>query len=394
MGNKQSSVNDESNQRKDEDPKNVPDNYISIPKTMKAAVATGFGEVDSNIFVRDDWPVPSLDGTSGNKTKDKEMLIRVLTCALAPGDPRILSGATDWIQLPKGGHPYVIGSDVAGIVMQVQPDEEKFNVGDYVVSRFELPGPVGGVAEYRIVKTSLSEKCPAGILPIHACGLSASAVAAKKIVQQYMKPNDRVLVIGAAGGVGYNVLQYAKLYGASFIAAVSTQQDRCDSLGVDRVIDYRKEKWWEMSEFQSKDSKFDVVFDLVDGDNWNIGGRSGNALHPRKSTYVSVVPGVATTVHIHSLWDIVKLSFSWTFKALAVKANPKLPRWAVGDGLDLKENELHGVLQDIVEGRLKPVLDPSSPFSFTEEGVRKAMALQESTHAHGKVVIEIAKNNT
>jgi NADPH:quinone reductase-like Zn-dependent oxidoreductase len=109
---------------------------------MKAAVATGAGDVDRTVFVRDDWPVPSIDRISERKTKDKEMLIRILTCALAPGNPRILSGATYWIQLPRSGHPYVIGSDVAGLVMQVEPKEEKLHVGYYVVSRFELPGHV------------------------------------------------------------------------------------------------------------------------------------------------------------------------------------------------------------------------------------------------------------
>lgn len=74
------------------------------PPKMKAAVAKGFDSVDENIVLRMDWPVPtSQDIPEGC------LLIRVLACALAPGDPRILSGATDYVQLPKGGHPYVIG---------------------------------------------------------------------------------------------------------------------------------------------------------------------------------------------------------------------------------------------------------------------------------------------
>lgn len=72
--------------------------------TMKAAVATGFGDIDENIALRTDWPMPK-----GDAIPEGYLVIRVLACALAPGDPRVLSGATDFVQLPKQGHPYVIG---------------------------------------------------------------------------------------------------------------------------------------------------------------------------------------------------------------------------------------------------------------------------------------------
>jgi len=64
-----------------------------LPATMKACMVTGFGEIDDNIIVQCDVPTPTL-GT----TKDSDcMIIRVLSCALAPGDVRILSGKTDFV---------------------------------------------------------------------------------------------------------------------------------------------------------------------------------------------------------------------------------------------------------------------------------------------------------
>ena len=317
------------------------------------------------------------------------MLIRVLAVALAPGDSRMLKGDCDWIQHPKGGHPFIIGSDVAGIVVEVSPNEKKFQVGDYVVSRFELPGPVGGAAEYRVVKTALSEKCPSSISHIVACGLPASAAAAKKIVRKWIKEGDRVLVIGGSGGVGSSVIQYAKLFGASYVAAVSTHKDLCESIGANRVIDYRKEKWWELEEFHSNESKFDIVFDMVNGENWTLGGRSSlGALRAKKSTYVLLGPGVATKIELHSLWDMIAISFTWMFDAARFNANRKLPRYLYESALDLEDGELQDVLQDVVDGNLKPVVDTRSPFPFTQEGVREAMKLQESCHAQGKVVVE------
>lgn len=363
-----------------------------LPKTMMAAVATGFGEVDENIFLQEDWPVPKFDSTGRKAKKAQDMLIRVLAVALAPGDPRVLSGACDWIQLPKGGHPYIIGSDVAGIVVEVSPYEKKFQVGDYVASRFELPGPHDSAAEYRIVHTKLSEKCPPCIPPVIACGLPASAAVARTIVKENMKQNDRALVIGGSGGVGSSVIQYAKLYGASFVAAVSTHKDLCEKLGADRVIDYREENWWEVKDFQAEPKKFDIVFDMVNGDNWTVGGHSNTVLRPRQSIYFALVPGVAVPIELHSLWDLLKLSVVWSTQSLIASPNRKLPKSVFGQVLDkLTENDLRELFEDVAEGRFKPVVDPASPFPFTQEGVRDAMKLQKSCHAEGKVVIEIAK---
>jgi NADPH:quinone reductase-like Zn-dependent oxidoreductase len=64
--------------------------------------------------------------------------------------------------------------------------------------------------------------------------------------------------------------------------------------------------------------------------------------------------------------------------------------WYAPEGLELKPGDLRELFQDIDQGRIRVIPDPLSPFPFTEEGVRHAMALQKSTHAHGKVVIKIA----
>ena len=355
---------------------------------MTAAIATGCGEIDDNISVVDNWQVPILRKGHKFKVNKDEVLIKVLACALAPGDVRVLSGKTDWIQLPKGGHPYVVGSDVSGIVVASNnKNKRKFKPGDYVVSRFELPGPVGGLAEYRVVKASLTEHCPKSIDPIQACGLTASAMAAKKIVSQCMKKGDRALVIGGSGGVGSSVLQYLKLQGAAYIAAVSTQDTLCKSLGADRVIDYRNENWWEMDEFQ--DEPFDIVFDMVGGENWEKGACSGRAIK-RKGKYVMLPPGVQSDIELHGWADMVAISCQWMWLMLSTRLSRKIPRCVMPDGLDLQDGDLRELLQDVAEGRLQPVLDPSSPFEFTEAGVRQAFHLQKSCHAHGKVVVKVA----
>ena len=371
-------------------------NTASIPSKMKAAVATGFGPVDDNIWVRSDWPSPEWPPPTKKASTNEKLLllIRVLACALAPGDIRVLSGKTDFVQLPKSGHPYVVGGDVAGIVVAVSKETcSKFRPGDYVVSRFEFPGPHGRLASYCVVEASLTEKCPTSIRPIEACGLTASALVAKKLAEQYVKPGYRILIIGASGGVGSHLLQYCsnKLKDSDDqrgdITAVSTQTDLCHQLGADTVVDYNKKHWWEIPEFQ--ETQFDVVFDLVNGSNWDTGGLSKKAVRP-SGYYVALEPGVQGEIEVHGVPDLVKLTFHWLWRLFWTWMHPSLPRWVAPDLLEIREGDISGLLQDVVEGRLRPVLDPSSPFEFTEEGVREAFHLQESCHAHGKVVVAIA----
>jgi NADPH:quinone reductase-like Zn-dependent oxidoreductase len=280
------------------------------------------------------------------------------------------------------------GSDSSGIVVACNAKETKFQIGDYVVSRFDEPQPVGGLAEYRIVKTCLTEKCPSSISPVQLCGLPASSQAAKILVRDYVKQGDRVLVIGGSGAVGTSVLQYAKLYGATEVVAVSTQAVLCKSLGATRVIDYRKQKWWQMEEYHK--NKFDVVIDLVNGDNWVKGGCAGTAIDP-KGTYVALLSGVETELEVHGLLSMAWLSFEWIGRMLWSRLNPSVPKWVAPEGLKLQEGDLYALLQDVVQGKLTPVLDPSSPFAFTETDVRKAFHLQKSRHAHGKVVIQVSE---
>jgi NADPH:quinone reductase-like Zn-dependent oxidoreductase len=352
--------------------------------TMKAAVATGFGAIDENIFVQEHVARPSLpDGDASHY-----MIVRVLACALAPGDVRILSGKTDYMQLPPGGHPYIIGSDVCGIVHDINDETIRFRKGDVVVCRFDEPIPQGGVAEYRLVKMDLSERAPPSITPVKACTLPASAMAARVVASKFVKPNSRVLILGGSGGVGTFLCQYVKLQGASYLAATSSQTKLCTELGCDCVIDYCQDNWWEVAEFH--ENKFDVVFDLVGGDNWKRGGCSGLALK-REGAYVALVPGVETEIVVHGPIDIAKIMFQLVFpKMLWSRMNPFLPTWHAPEALALKPGDLGELFQDVDEGRIRVILDPSSPFPFTQDGVREAMKLQKSIHAHGKVVVKIA----
>jgi NADPH:quinone reductase-like Zn-dependent oxidoreductase len=391
----------------------------AIPARMKAAVSTGFGSADDKVRVVGDWPVPCLPdrakmGRGRGRGEGGLLLVRVLACALAPGDARLLRGDCDYAQLPPEGHPYVVGSDASGIVVDAH-GSAKFKKGDYVVSRFDGVHPVGACAEYMLADERRTEICPPAISPEVAASLPASAAVAKRIAREFVKRGDRVLVVGGSGGVGTSLIQYARRAvrgggggendeaeeaeggaGSSgstrgLVVAVSTQIDLCLSLGADRVVDYRARNWWEDPELLRE--PLDVVVDLVNGpDNWPRGGRAGpGTAMKRGSAYVAVLTGVQTEVAVHSAWDLLRTA-GWVVGRTAwTRLNPhRLPRWTVPDALRLDEGDLAGLFEDVVAGRLKPVLDPSSPFDFSDEGVRAAMRLQQSARAHGKVVVRIA----
>jgi len=367
---------------------------------MKAIVATGFGDIDENVYMRTDWSTPILPQHENDDSNDPLLLIRVLACALAPGDARVLSGKTTYVQMPPSGIPYIIGSDISGIVVGVQSSSSqpsKFSVGDYVVSRFDSPKPNGGLAEYRLVKSSLTEHCPGKIPSIVSCGLPASAMAAKRIVREFVIPLQerlergiRVLVLGGSGAVGSSVIQYCKLYGVPTVVAVSSQTELCQKLGADRVIDYRTTNWWEVNDFHN-DNKFDIVFDMVNGKyNWPVGACSGKAVRS-DGTYVALLTGVESEVKVHGVLDIIGIMFSFLGRSLYSRLNPAVPRWVAPEALKLEDGDLRELFKDVVDGKLKPLVDPSSPYPFTETGVREALKKQKSCHAHGKVVVKIAE---
>lgn len=360
---------------------------------MKAAVATGVENIDEFIHVQDDWPKPTLaksvDGKTGKLVSElkgeRRMIVKVLACALAPGDCRLFTGKTDMMQLPKSGRPYIIGSDICGIVTEVASAENYFEVGDKIIARFDEPQPHGMCAEYACVKTSLSEKCPASIPANEGCTLPASAAAARLVAQKFVQPNSRVLLLGASGGVGTFFCQYAKLQGACFLAATTTQADLVQSLGVDRVIDYRTENWWEL-EFEQP---FDLVVDLINGQNWQKGACSGpKVLKGKDTTYAQLLSGIETEIDATGL-GVVFFIFGILGRSLRSKWSSSCPTWTSPQGLDLKPGDLKAILDDVAEERIRVVLDPASPFSFDTESVRDAMKKQKSKHAHGKVVVEI-----
>jgi len=315
-----------------------------------------------------------------------QMLVRVQACSLAPGDVRTMSGLTKFVQMPKSGFPYIPGGDIVGIVEEADPECSKFKVGDCVVARFS-DAPSGGLAEYAVVKTSVAAIKPAGLSIVEAAAVPASVVVAVIVVQKWVQSGDRVLVLGATGGVGSHAVQLLKNAGACFVAATAQEANRLDATNVDRMIDYTKENWWEIPEFKA--SQFDLILDFAAFPKaWNNCGsvlKSG-----RRGGRFITTAGDTPHFSVLGVCDVCALLRKMFCRSRWTSCSKSLPKysWFVGGLADPIPDQIWTTLfKAIDDGRLKVCLDPSGPFPFSEEGVRQAFHLQASRHVHGKVVI-------
>mmetsp|Transcript_16772 Transcript_16772/g.43389 ORF Transcript_16772/g.43389 Transcript_16772/m.43389 type:complete len:324 (-) Transcript_16772:201-1172(-) len=299
----------------------------------------------------------------------------------APAPPQV-----DMFQKPPK-FPYVPGGDVSGIVEELSPEGEAagFHKGDRVVAMFGDGGPRNGLAEYATVRVSTTVKLPQGISADAASALPSSALTAM-IAADMIKKGDRVLVLGGAGGVGSHLVQLARHAGASFVAATSTQAEMLTKLGVDRVIDYRSERWWELDEFVEQ--PFTVVFDCVSGkQGWPTARRARTLV--QRARYNSIVMGDNPYFEIHTPIGILKAMGAIALRQLTSSFG-KGPKYKFVFGIMPEGGRLERLVRLVSEGKLQPVLESECPLPFTEQGVRRAFELQKSNHAHGKVVVHVA----
>jgi NADPH:quinone reductase-like Zn-dependent oxidoreductase len=348
---------------------------------MKCVVVKAHGgreEFDDIIHMTQDQPRPARG--SG------QLLLRVQACSLAPGDVRTMSGKTKFVQAPASGFPYIPGGDVAGIVAEADPECSKFKVGDCVIARF-AGIPSGGLGQYCAVRTSLAALKPDGISVAEAAALPASGIVAVIIVEKWVKAGDRVLVLGATGGVGSHVVQLLKRAGASFVAATAQIPERLDPKHVDRIINYTHEDWWQIDEFKAE--KFDLILDFAGFDNsWlNCSGVLKDGL--QNGRYITTV-GDTPEYPVLNCCDVCKLMRRLFCRGVWTSFNKAKPyySWFIGGLADpIQDKSWAALFKAIKDKHLVVKVDPAGPFPFTEQGVRDAFRLQASRHVNGKVVI-------
>ncbi|MFE5495386.1 NADP-dependent oxidoreductase [Streptomyces virginiae] len=309
---------------------------------MKAAVITQYGQVRDVVRVAD-APVPAVG--------PQDVLIEVRAAGVNPVDHLIVKGFMSADALTG---PVVIGNELAGVVTEVGAEVTRFAVGDEVFSRVD-PRVGGAFAEYAAVDQSLVAAKPAALTFEEAASLPLVALTALQALteQSDVRAGTRVLIHGAAGGVGSAAVQIAKKLGAEIVATASADTvDLVRELGADRVIDYRAEKFDEVV------SDVDVVLDTIGGETQE---RSFGVLKTG-GTLVSTIP----------IADAEAKKARWNVEARSFFMHP--------DGEQLAH------LAGLVEaGQLRPIVEMVFPLDETAAALQKV----ERGGARGKTVIAV-----
>jgi NADPH:quinone reductase-like Zn-dependent oxidoreductase len=205
------------------------------PATMRAVVQDTYGSAD----------VLQLRDVARPAPADGEVLVRVRAAGLDRGVWHVMAGLpylvrvvvpTMGLRRPKAP---IRGMDLAGQVEAVGRDVTRFRPGDAVFGWTEG----GSYAEYASVPEDQLVPMPANLSFVQAAAVPISGLAALQGLRDVgeVQAGQRVLVIGAAGGVGSFAVQLAKTFGAQVTGVASTTQaELVRSLGADEVVDYTR----------------------------------------------------------------------------------------------------------------------------------------------------------
>jgi len=332
---------------------------------MKAFVVERYGNNDGVRMADMPEPVPGAG----------EVLVRIHAASINPIDFKTREGKVKAI-LPYN-LPFILGSDLAGVVERVGAGVADFKVGDEVYGRASKMR-IGSFAEAIAVPAADIAPKPASLDMATAASVPLVGLTAWQAFTERAKlrHGQKVLVHAGSGGVGTIAIQIAKHLGALVATTTSTANVAwVKALGADIVIDYRKQDFTELLR------DYDVVLDTLGGEAL---AKSIGVLRPGGK--IVSISGPPDPAFAREIGANALLVFGMFLMSLGTRL--KASRRGVGyefffmrpDGRQLREL---GVLIDA--GKLKPVVDRVFPFEET----KKALAYVETGRAKGKVVISM-----
>jgi alcohol dehydrogenase len=332
---------------------------------MKALVLRKHGTLDE-LEIVNDYPRPVV--TEGH------VVIRVRASSFNYHDVFTVKGMPG-IKVPL---PVIIGLDMAGEIAEVGPGVAKWKAGDRVLinplnKKKGLMGEMldGGMAEYCLVSADQLVAMPDGVSYEDAASLPVAYGTAHRMIITHntVKKGDRVIVLGASGGVGTGSVLLAKLLGAEVIACASgeSKMKRLKELGADEVIDYTKVDWskWAIEKYgkpqrRSYDGGVDVVINFTGGDTWVPSLRCLKR------------GGKLLTCGATAGYDPKEdLRYVWSFEIEIKGSN------------SFYDDDLAALMELIQQGKIKPVVDKVLPLDQAAEGLR----LIRDREVMGKVVV-------
>lgn len=321
---------------------------------MKAIVYRHFGSPDVLHCEETARPVP----------REGELVIRVRAAGLNPLDWKLMQGKPWFLRLFMGLHkPKRPGVDVAGEVDTIGPNVTPFRPGNPVFGACR-----GALAEYVCAPASTLAVKPENITFEQAAAVPVPAWTALQSLRDKgrIEPGQKVLINGAAGGVGTFAVQLAKHFGADVTGVCSTRNlELVRSLGANRVLDYTQQGLAE------DDHQYDLVLECV-----------GNLSMPHVRRILTpkgicVMVGASPNANLTTiLGSMLKVFLLTPFR------RQRIVLFVARRNRD----DLNQIADLLRSGAVKPVIDRC--YAFGE--VSEAMKYLETGHARGKVVVKIA----
>jgi NADPH:quinone reductase-like Zn-dependent oxidoreductase len=324
---------------------------------MKAIVQDAYGPPDV-LELRDiDRPVVG----------DDDLLLRVHAASVDAGVWHLMTGTPYLLRLMGYGlrapKVHVRGGDVAGRVDAVGKNVTQFQPGDEVFGICR-----GAFAEYAAAGKDKVAPKPANLTFEQAAAVPISATTALQALRDKgrVHPGQKVLVIGAAGGVGTFAVQLAKAFGADVTGVCSTTKlDLVRSIGADDVIDYTT------NDFADGTRHYDLILDTA-------GNRSlshlRRALAPRGR--LVIIGGEGGGRWLGGVDRLLR----------ATVLSPFVSQKLHGLFATVRQEDLQSLRELIEAGKVTPVIDRTYPLAEVPDVVRYL----HERHARGKVVINVS----
>ncbi len=333
---------------------------------MKAVVLHEHGGLDNLQYVTD-FPDPIV--------VEGHVVIRVGATSFNYHDVFTVRGMPG-IKVPM---PMIIGLDIAGEILEVGAGVSGWKKGDRLLvnplnKKKGLMGEMmhGGLAEKCLVAADQLIAMPDQVSFEQAASLPVAYGTAHRMIITHntIKKGDKVLVLGASGGVGTGCVLLAKMLGAEVIACASSEDkiQRLKDLGADHVINYKDTDFskWAIEKFgkpqrRNNEGGVDVVINFTGGDTW------GPTLRCVKRGGKILVCGA--TAGYDPKED---LRYVWSFELQIIGSN------------SFYDENLRALMDMIQQGTMKPVIDVVLPLDRAAEGLQ----LIEAREVFGKVIIK------
>ena len=332
---------------------------------MKALILKRYGGADALAFA--DIPRPSI--------KPDEMLVQVHAAGLNPIDYMIPKGV--FKPILKFRLPATMGSDVAGIVVEVGSRVSRFKVGDAVfASLFDLG--MGTLAEYAAVPEFAAAHKPANLDFVQAASVPMVALTSWQVLTEraQVKPGQKVFVPAGSGGIGTMAIQLAKHLGAIVGTTTSTGNvELVNSLGADEVIDYKQH------DFEKTLRGYDAVVGTIRGDGLE---KAMQIVKPGSSVVSLIGPPDVAFARARGMNFLMRLVFGLLSRKIIGQAHKRRAKYSFlfmrPDG-----DQLARIGALLESSRIRPVIDKVFPFVQAKEG----LAYLEQGRAKGKVVVQM-----